>query len=136
MMALEWDDVNAHICQEMMDEMMRSSINRVAVYQGISRFQVGHHHRGDGAHTTLKGSGIITTFQQGQPLLKDLHIGIVDPRIDQAQVFVRLWIALAISQFEKPLTLFRIPENKGGCLEDRALYGTLAPMRIVAVRHH
>ena len=85
------------------------------------------------------GPGFVIYHPKGalvRTILEDFEVGIVEPAVDQAQLFVRLFVAQAVGQFEERLAFLRSLEDKRRGLENGRLERAFGERGIVPVTHH
>src|SRR5215469_5082902 len=91
---------------------------------GPERSRDGRHPRGEDE----TGFGLIPNSQS---ILEHFEVGIVDPAVDQARLFIVALLPQAVGQLEELLSVLRRSKQESRGLEKRRLERTLGQKRVI-----
>ncbi len=130
------DRLDAVAGQDAVEQIFGAAIGRGRIEDDVAGPHQGQHGGRDGGHAAGEDQGLVGLVPDGEAVLEDLQVRIVDARIDQAQRLVRIALAQAIGDFEETLAVLGRFEDEGRGLEQRRLDRALRQGRIIAVAHH
>ncbi|MNN62484.1 hypothetical protein D3C81_1777910 [compost metagenome] len=111
--------------QDAVEQVFSAAIGRGRIEDDVAGTDHGQHGGRDGGHAGREDQGLVGLVPDGQTVLEDFQIGVVDARVDQAQRLVRVALAQAVGDLEEALAVLGRLEDEGGRLEqgrlDRAL---------------
>ena len=77
------DRSNAHVEERLGEQRFGAAIERLRMQDRIARTDEGEQGRGDRRHAGGKQRTAFRTLVDGQPVLDDLAVGVIETRIDQ-----------------------------------------------------
>jgi hypothetical protein len=117
-------------------ECLRSSIERLRVKDHIARPGEGENRRRDRRHARRKEYARFSAFVGRQPILHDLAVRVIEPRIDQAASRSLRRLLAAGGVVEEIAALLGGAKHERRGQEHRRLDRTLGEQRIVTVAQH
>ena len=132
----ERDRRHAELRQDPCQQEVRAAVDGPRMNDDRARPRVGPERGRDGGHARGEDEVVLRLVPDRQPVLEHFEIGIVDPAVDQARLFVRPLLPQAVGQLEKRLAVLGGAEDEGGGGKDRRLERAFGPERVVAVAHH
>ena len=114
----------------------RSAIERLRVQNDVARADEGEDRGRNRRHAGREQRAFLGALIDGEPVLDDLAVGMIEPRIHQARAHPVGRLAPSRDEIEEVLPVFGGPEHEGRCQEDRRFDGTFRQLRIVAVVQH
>jgi hypothetical protein len=114
----------------------RPAIQRLRVQNDVARADEGEDRGGNRRHAGREQRAFIGALVNGEPVLDDLAVGMIEPRINQARAHPLGRLAPTRDEIEEVLSVFGGPEDEGRGQEDRRFDGAFRQLRIVAVVQH
>ena len=132
----ERDRRHAELRQDPCQQKVRAAVDGPRMNDDRARPRVGPERGRDGGHARGEDEVVLRLVPDRQPVLEHFEIGIVDPAVNQARLFVRPLLSQPVGQLEKRLAVLGGAEDEGGGGKDRRLERAFGPERVVAVAHH
>ena len=117
------------------EQGLGAAVERLAVQDHVARPGEGEQGRGDGRHAGTEQERGLAALVDGQPVLDDLAVGVVEARVDEAGAALRGLLAPG-DHVEVVAPLLGGAEHEGGGQEHRRLDRALGQRRVVAVSQH
>ena len=112
------------------------AIERLRVQNDVARADEGEDRGRNRRHAGREQRAFLGALVDGEPVLDDLAVGMIEPRINQARAHPLGRLAPTRDEIEEVLSVFGGPEHEGRGQEDRWLDGSFRQLRIVAVVQH
>ena len=132
----EADRADGQTRERLGEEGLGPAIERLGMQDHVARAHEGEDRGRDRRHAGREQRALVGAFVDGKPVLDDLAVGMVEPRIDQACAHSLGRLAPAGYVIEEVLSVLRGLEDEGRRQEDRRLDGAFRQLRIVAVVQH
>jgi hypothetical protein len=123
----------AEPAEDAADQGLGRCVERTGVDDHVARLHEREQQGGNSRHAGRESERVLRILPEAQPILEDLLVRSVEPRIDQALGAPR---TLPRHAFEEALSGRRILEHEGGGEKDGRLQGAFGQGRIEAVPHH
>ena len=119
-----------------MDQEFGAAIDRLRKHESVARPEKRHQRGRDRSHTGCKRQRLLRAIPDGESILQDFKIGVVDARVDEMRFLIARLFPQPIGEFERRLALLRCAEDERRRLEQRRLQRAFGKMRRIAVPHH
>ena len=118
------------------EQRLGAAIERAGVDDRVARAQEGKAGGGDRGHAAGEDRAALRLVPDGEPVLQDLHVGVVEAGIDEPRLFPRPRLAPPGGEVEELLALLGIGEDEGRGQKHRRLQRAFRHGRRIAVAHH
>jgi hypothetical protein len=122
--------------QRLQKQRLGAAVERLRVQNDVAGADEGEDRGRNRRHAGREQRAFLRAFVDREPVLDDLAIGMVEPRIDQARAHALGRLAPARDVIEEILSVFGGPEHEGRGQEHRRFDGAFRQLRIVAVVQH
>ena len=117
-------------------QSFRPAIERLRVQNDVARADEGEDRGRNRRHAGREQRAFLGALVDREPVLDDLAVGVIEPRINQARAHPLGRLAPTRDEIEEVLSVFGGPEDEGRGQEDRWFDGSFRQLRIVAVVQH
>ena len=132
----EADRADGQTRERLGEEGLGPAIERLGVQDHVARAYEGEDRGRDRRHAGREQRALFGALVDGKPVLDDLAVRVVEPRIDQACAHPLGRLAPAGYVIEEVLSVLRGLEDEGRRQEDGRLDGAFRQLRIVPVVQH
>ena len=102
----------------------------------VARAGEGENRGRNSRHAGRKQRALFGTLVDREPILDDLAVRVIEPRINQTRAHPLGRLAPTRNEIEEVLSVFGRPKGEGRGQEDRWFDGAFRQLRIVAVVQH
>ena len=132
----EADRADAEIGERLGKQRLGAAIERLRMQDHVARPREGEQGRGDRRHARREHDAGLGPLVDGQPLLDDLAVGMVEARIDETRAGAARRLLAARHVVEEIASLLGRLEHEGRGQEHRRLDRTFRQLRVEAVGQH
>ncbi len=132
----EADAAHAEARERLRDQRLRAPIERLRMQDHVARPRIGQDRGRDRRHAGAEEQPRLGALVDGEPILDDLAVGMVEARIDEPRRLARRCGLASRDHVEELLAVLGGLEQEGRGQEDRRLHRALGEHRIVAVAQH
>jgi hypothetical protein len=122
--------------QRIRQQGFRPAIKRLRVQDDVAGANEGQNCGRDGRHAGREQRTAFGALIDGEPVLDDLAVGMVEARIDQSRAHALRRLATARDEIEEVLPVLGRLEHEGRGQKHRRLDGAFRQLRIVAIGQH
>ena len=127
---------HAELRQDPRQQEIRAAVDRIRMDDRRAWSNIGPEGGRDRRHPRGEHEIGVGLVPDRQPVFEHFKIGVVDPAVDQAGLFIRPLLAQAVGELEELLAVLRLAEDESRGVKHRRLQRSLGKKRIVAVAHH
>ena len=117
-------------------QRFRPAIKRLGVQNDITRARECEDRGRNRRHAGREQGAFLRALVDSEPVLDDLAVRVIEPRIDQARAHPLGRLAPACDEVEVVLSVFGGPEHEGRGQEHGRFHGAFGQLRIVTVVQH